>query len=198
MTTPFSFEFLVVVLFIVNVFMFFLLALLIRRINRLPLLVPAPSDDDKERLAADVRKAAAAAAADVTEMLSPLVSEAQNAAVSFDTQIREKRKLSKNLNDALDSRLISLNLLLSRAETLHKELEEQQRKIRLSPPNLHSVNPRLRPFPQENVVDQQRQIIELYLQETDIDTIAQSLSIPKGEVQLVIDLKEKFLAMEQA
>ena len=47
------------------------------------------------------------------------------------------------------------------------------------------------------VIDQQNQIIEMYYQNFDIDTIAQRLSIPKGEVQLVIDLKKKFVAMEK-
>jgi hypothetical protein len=32
----------------------------------------------------------------------------------------------------------------------------------------------------------------------DVDTIAERLSIPKGEVALVIDLKEKFIAMEKS
>ena len=44
---------------------------------------------------------------------------------------------------------------------------------------------------------QQNKIIDLYYQREDVDAIAEKLSIPKGEVQLVIDLKEKFIAMEK-
>jgi hypothetical protein len=32
----------------------------------------------------------------------------------------------------------------------------------------------------------------------DVDTIAERLSIPRREVSLVIDLKEKFIAMEKS
>ena len=45
--------------------------------------------------------------------------------------------------------------------------------------------------------DQQNKILSLYYQNLDVDTIAQKLSLPKGEVRLVIDLKEKFIAMEK-
>ncbi len=88
------------------------------------------------------------------------------------------------MNDALDSRIISINLLLSRADALQKKLEERKNQYNLdSSPNA--------------VLDQQNQIIAMYNQNFDIDSIAQKLSIPKGEVQLVIDLKKKFVEMEK-
>jgi len=46
------------------------------------------------------------------------------------------------------------------------------------------------------MMNQQSQILELYSSSLDIDTIAEKLSIPKGEVQLVINLKKKFMEME--
>ena len=48
-----------------------------------------------------------------------------------------------------------------------------------------------------NVLDQQNSIIDMYNRGFDIDSIVSKLSMPKGEVKLVIDLKEKFKAMEQ-
>ncbi|MBU3954676.1 MAG: hypothetical protein KJ658_21305, partial [Proteobacteria bacterium] len=133
-------------------------------------------------------------AREIMDMLEPLVMESRKAALSFDEQIREKRKLSKDLNDALDTRIISINLLLSRAKALQKKMEDRQQTIQQTVPVFKTVHT---PFRESNVVDQQNQIIDLYYQNTDIDTIAEKLSIPKGEVQLVIDLKEKFVAMEQ-
>jgi hypothetical protein len=49
----------------------------------------------------------------------------------------------------------------------------------------------------DNVTNQQNQILRMYHKKYDIDTIAQELSIPRGEVQLVVDLKKKFLEMEK-
>jgi hypothetical protein len=51
--------------------------------------------------------------------------------------------------------------------------------------------------PAGTVENQQHQILKMYRQNYDIDTIAQELSIPRGEVQLVVDLKKKFLEMEK-
>lgn len=199
MTQILSLEFLVAALCIINVFLFLLLGIIVKRVNRMHLAQgrfpgaasePADRDNPTDQAISD-------SAREIMDMLVPLVTEAKQAASSFDEQIREKRRLSKNLNDAIDSRIISINLLLSRAETLHKRLEEQQKEFRqaaiVPPVQAPSVPPS-----QINVVDQQNQIIELYFQQVDVDTIAQRLSIPKGEVQLVIDLKEKFMAMEQA
>ncbi len=204
MTQVFSLEFLAAALCIVNVFMFIALGLILKRINssfkdramysshERP-AVPYQAGEAVENM--DDEKAGRSAK-DIIEMLTPLVNEAKNAAASFDSQIREKRGLIKNLNDALDSRIISINLLLSRAKTLHNKLEDQQKTFQEDQP----VRPFSSPMPSggTTLVDQQNQIIDLYFQKMDADTIAQKLSLPKGEVQLVIDLKEKFIAMEQA
>ncbi len=203
MTRIFSLEFFVVVLCIVNVFLFVAMGLIIRRINR------RYENEDKHHPGDEIGNAfrtgnpkentgdekAAGSARDILDMLTPLVAQAKDAATSFDRQIREKRALIKNINETLDSRIISINLLLSRAETLHRKLEDRQKTFQEDKPK--------RPFSEPlisggtSVVDQQNQIIDLYYQKMDIDTIAQQLSLPKGEVQLVIDLKEKFIAMEQ-
>ncbi len=148
-------------------------------------LIDPPTSLSEENMAFE-------SAREILDMLEPLVMESKKAALSFDDQIREKRKLSKNLNDALDTRIISINLLLSRADVLQKKLEERQRTIQHEP-----VLKTVLPSREGNVVDQQNQIIDLYYQKADVDSIAQRLSLPKGEVQLVIDLKEKFIAMEQ-
>ena len=157
-----------------------------------------PSEFDAHKIEQMAREqtldAAKASAQEVAQMLEPLLEASRDAALEFDQLIREKKKLTQDLNQALDSKMISMNLLLSRAKTLHKQLEDQQYEVRHSRPNA-PISPAFQKEP--DVLDQQNQIIDLYYKEVDIDTIAERLSIPKGEVQLVIDLKEKFIAMEQ-
>ncbi len=204
MTQLFTLEFLVAALCIVNVFVFITVWMIIRRVNSRFKNSDIHPDPDRrqasyhagETIENQDDEKAGRSARDIIDMLTPLVTEAKNAATSFDSQIREKRGLIKSLNDALDSRIISINLLLSRAEALHQKLEDQQKAFQEDRP----VRPISDPLSSggTTVVDQQNQIIDLYFQKMDVDTIAQKLSLPKGEVQLVIDLKEKFVAMEQA
>ncbi|MBU0973102.1 MAG: hypothetical protein KKC20_20835 [Proteobacteria bacterium] len=189
MTQLVSLEFLIAVLFIIDVFLVILLMLFVKRVGHLKV---ASTVDGQIQARQNILEGQGVSdsAREIMDMLEPLVMESRKAALSFDEQIREKRKLSKDLNDALDTRIISINLLLSRAKALQEKMEDRQQTA----PVFNTVHA---PFRESNVVDQQNQIIDLYYQNTDIDTIAEKLSIPKGEVQLVIDLKEKFVAMEQ-
>ena len=195
MTHIVSLEFLIAVLFIIDLFLVILLLLFAKRVNqRVSQMNPGSKDNSMDpRSVPSKKNDAFDAAREILDMLEPLVEESRKAALSFDQQIREKRKLSKDLNDALDTRIISINMLLSRADSLQKKLEDRQQMIQQMAPVVSTVLP-----PGEiNIVDQQNQIIDLYHQRKDVDTIAEKLSIPKGEVQLVIDLKEKFIAMEK-
>jgi len=177
----FSLEFWIAILFIINFILVLFLFLFVKRVNRVNLSDAHQNYHDNKQVDTSL---ASGSAADIIEMLEPLVSESKKAAISFDKQIKEKKRLIKELNDALDSRIISINLLLSRADALQKKLEERKNQYNLdSSPNA--------------VLDQQNQIIAMYNQNFDIDSIAQKLSIPKGEVQLVIDLKKKFVEMEK-
>lgn len=178
----FSLEFWIAILFIINFILVIFLFLFVKKMNRLNWREPDQKlfdDSGNKEL-----KQVSGSASDIMELLEPLVKESRKAAISFDEQIKEKKRLLKELNDALDSRIISINLLLSRADALQKKLEERKNKF-----NLESSS--------TAVLDQQNQIIEMFQQNFNIDAIAQRLSIPKGEVQLVIDLKKRFVAMEK-
>ncbi|MCD4721898.1 MAG: hypothetical protein K8S13_18865 [Desulfobacula sp.] len=177
----FSLEFWIAILFFINFILVILLFLFVKRMNRLN-----PGEPDQKYCddGCENAKYASGSAVDIIEMLEPLVKESKKTAISFDKQIKEKKRLIKELNDALDSRIISINLLLSRADALQKKLEVRNNQF-----NLESSS--------NAVLDQQNQIIEMYNQNFDIDSIAQRLSIPKGEVQLVIDLKKKIVEMEK-
>ena len=187
----FSLEFWIAILFIITFILVIFLFLLVKKINRLNLGEPDQKYyNDRQEDA----KNASGSATDIIEMLEPLVKESRKAAISFDEQIKEKKRLLKELNDALDSRIISINLLLSRADALQKKLEERQTLANQSFSFPNDSNLKLS---SSAVFDQQNQILEMYNQNFDIDSIAQRLSIPKGEVRLVIDLKKKFIAMEE-
>jgi hypothetical protein len=194
-----SVESFVALLFAVTLVLMFLLILFVRRVNRIRSVVSVLAENlhaGQDGNAQGGSDMAMDSAMEVREMLAPMVTASKEAAEEFDRLIREKKRLTKDLNDALDAKIISINLLLSRAGTIQKNLEEQQAQIRqanaVSSP-VSSVNSKREP----DVLDQQNQIIDLYYQNVEIDTIVERLSIPKGEVQLVIDLKEKFVAMEK-
>ncbi|MBF0468115.1 MAG: hypothetical protein HQK61_04405 [Desulfamplus sp.] len=193
------------------------------------------------------------AAQDIIDLLDPLVKGSESAANAFDHQIKEKQRLIKGLNDALDARIISINLLLSRSEvilnandksiyqgntgrgdsTSARRTDSERRGSSFSslgqePSGLRDNASELRANPfynqdhssgnrsfadidgghnplqgdidtktQENMFDQQQRIVEWYQRGLDVDTIASKLSMPRGEVQLVISLKEKFVKMEK-
>ncbi|MCD4675581.1 MAG: hypothetical protein K8S18_06235 [Desulfobacula sp.] len=187
----FSLEFWIAILFIINFVLVVFLFLFVKRVNRIKL---SDMDQNHHDNGQENAKYALGSSTDIIEMLEPLVKESRKAALSFDEQIQEKKRLIKELNDALDSRIISINLLLSRADALQKKLEERQNQANQSFP-LPDYS--ILKSSSNVVLDQQNQIIEMYNQDFDIDSIAQRLSIPKGEVQLVIDLKKKFVAMEK-
>jgi len=199
MIESFSMEFWIVTLFIINFIFVVFLFLFVKKINRLNLSSSQGFEPNHNFEIGETNNKyrdgslghsdhASESAGAIIEMLEPLVKESKNSAISFDKQIKEKKRLIKELNDALDSRIISINLLLSRADALQKKIQEKQNKAQFATDN--NPAPAL-------VFDQQNQIIEMYNQNFDIDSIAQRLSIPKGEVQLVIDLKKRFAAMEK-
>jgi hypothetical protein len=111
----------------------------------------------------------------LVEMIEPLIKETEAVANSFEAQLKEKKHLINRLNEDLDSRIISLNLLLNRAKAY---MDDESGK----------------PAATGQVYRQQEAILELYAQNYDTEAIAKKLSMPKGEVELVIDLKTKFLS----
>ncbi|MFH1077616.1 MAG: hypothetical protein V1753_12455 [Pseudomonadota bacterium] len=106
----------------------------------------------------------------IDEMIVPLLKEAENVANRFDEQLREKQRIIWKLNEHLDERIISLNLLLNRTD-------------------LYDLS-------KSHVVDEQKSIVVLAGKGLDAESIATRLSISVGEVQLVLDLRKRFSEME--
>ncbi|WP_321494525.1 hypothetical protein [uncultured Desulfobacter sp.] len=198
MMLPVPTEFLVVLLFFIDLFLIFLLFLFIRRVKRLqPGSAPVPGIDLSD-IVAQTREEAKIVAreilAETSETIEPILEASKEAAIEFERLVQEKQALTRKLDQSLDSKIISINLLLSRANALYSQLENQHNSLLNTQPKGGTAL-----FHKEtDVLDQQQRIIDLYYQKIDIDTIAEKLSIPKGEVALVIDLKEKFIAMEKS
>ncbi|MBU0995495.1 MAG: hypothetical protein KJ737_23615 [Proteobacteria bacterium] len=114
----------------------------------------------------------------VIEILEPLLKEAENTAKTFERQIQEKHLLINKINEKLDARIISLNLLMARSES-HLKRE-------MAAPSQEGFH----------VYDQQQAILDLYETGLDSESISKKLSMPKGEVDLVINLKKKFVSMD--
>ncbi len=198
-----STEFWIAVLFIINFFVVVFLFLFVKRMNRLSFLQNSEPDVEfgQKKDPANIGQTSGSAV-EIMELLEPLVTESRNVAISFEEQIKEKKRLIKELNEALDARIISINLLLSRADAQQKKMEDRQSRIshqQAIPEDFVSqisqqVSQQVALTP---VDDQQNQILTLYSQNIEVESIAQKLSIPEGEVQMVIDLKEKFVAMEK-
>jgi len=191
-------EFLVVLSLIIDLFLIFLLFIFIRRANRLQRSSTPMSRADLGDISAQTREKAQVVAKQVltetAEMIEPILEASRDAAMEFERLIQEKQILTRKLDQSLDSKMISINLLLSRANTLYSQLENQHNVLLNALPKRGAEL-----FHKEtDVLDQQQRIIDLYYQKMDVDTIAERLSIPKGEVALVIGLKEKFIAMEKS
>jgi DNA-directed RNA polymerase specialized sigma24 family protein len=122
------------------------------------------------------REAARDAARQVIALLEPLLREAKSTATTFENQLKEKARLVRSINERLDSRIISLNLLLNRAAAQVSDNKNNESSV------------------QNHVFDQQETILKMYGEKHDPEEIAKRLSIPRGEVDLVIDLKKKFSA----
>ncbi|MBF0211725.1 MAG: hypothetical protein HQK68_12670 [Desulfamplus sp.] len=164
------------------------------------------------------------AAKDIIDLLDPMVKDSEVVASSFEHQIKEKQRLIKNLNDTLDSRIISINLLLSRAEVILNSKDSSIYQNQTAPNrsqnqrdygSINSGQRGSRPTfdlnedgwalkddlsqtrKEDNKSEQQKKILHLYQKGFDIDAIASKLSMPRGEVQLIISLKEKFIKMER-
>lgn len=121
-------------------------------------------------------------AAKMVALMEPLLNEAESVAKMFESQIMEKKHLIHELNEKLDSRIISLNLLLNRADAF------------LARPMAPSIGETIQA---DRVHDTQKAILELYQKGLDPQAISRELSVSGQEVDLVIALKKKFIAMDK-
>ncbi|MFW6146925.1 MAG: DUF6115 domain-containing protein [Thermodesulfobacteriota bacterium] len=108
-------------------------------------------------------------------LFESVLKEADTTSQKFNELLEDKHKLIRNLNEQLDKRILSLNVLCNRAEAL---LSKGRRQEQLNTDT--------------NAQDSVREeILEFAEQGYETEHIAKKLSIPKGEVKLVLDMKRK-------
>jgi len=115
----------------------------------------------------------------VVKVFESILTDADKIAEQFKEQLEEKHHLIKRLNEQLDKRIVSLNMLLNRADILLSH-GRQSAEVNDNPVSLNR---------------QQTEVIELAKEGHRVEEIANMLSIPKGEVKLVLDLKKKLSQM---
>ncbi len=102
-----------------------------------------------------------------------LMTDADRISGQFKDQLEEKKHMIKKLNQQLDKRIKSLNVMLNKADALLFD------------------NRRYDTTDQGSFGSQKKEILKLAKQGGNIEYIADTLSIPREEVMLVLDLKKK-------
>ncbi len=113
------------------------------------------------------------------KLLSPFLKDAVKTSYEFDSIIKEKKKLIKELNNKLDSRISSLNFFINRADNVLKK----QEKVDFSRGGEASVT--------EN---RDKKIAYLHEQGFRDEEIAKKVGISAGEVSMIISLMKKLKA----
>lgn len=109
------------------------------------------------------------------ETMASVLAEADKTAEQFKKQLEEKKELMKTLGEQLDNKIMSINVLLNRADVLFEKNERC---------NVETT-------PQAFPCRKEKEIVELHRKGHRPDQIADSLSISKEEVKLVLELKQK-------
>lgn len=112
------------------------------------------------------------------KLFESFLAEADTTALAFKGQLEEKQHLVKRLNDQLDNRITSLNILLNRADVLlssgsNQDIHDSEFSVSLN--------------------SQPTKILEMAEDGHSAEEIATTLSIPKEEVNLVLDLRRRNL-----
>lgn len=102
--------------------------------------------------------------------IEPLLRQAEEAADRFDALLEEKRRIVRDLNEALDRRVVGLNLILERTRAMEAGAERETAG---------------------RVHDQVADMFELADRGSAPEEIAQKTGLPKGEVRLALDLRSK-------
>jgi len=111
-----------------------------------------------------------------TKMFESLLVDADKISGQLREELEEKHQLINGLNEKLDKRVMSLNVLLNRADALLSSYDRGPADAKDNPIFFKS---------------QEKEILKLAKKGIDLEKIAQILAIPKGEVKLVLDLSKK-------
>jgi hypothetical protein len=112
-----------------------------------------------------------------TNIFESLLIDADKVSSQLKIELGEKHQLIKGLNEKLDNRIMSLNMLLNRAGALLSSYDGGPSDANDNPVSLKVM---------------EKEILRLAKEGLELEQIAQVLAIPKGAVKLVLDLKTKF------
>jgi len=115
-------------------------------------------------------------AEELIDLLKTLLDDAQDVAERFEEQLKEKQDIIHQLNDKLDSHIITLNQLVSRAEQSIKTNDKPSSSAIVS-------------NDKTNGFDFRNRIVHLSSQGMTTDEIAHQLSMPKAKIDLVLKLE---------
>lgn len=103
-----------------------------------------------------------------------LVKDADNTAGQFNKQLKEKHHIINKLNDRLDKRISSLKMLINRSDIVLSNHDAAMTAEKTGGRKNHSRH---------------AEIMQLDKKGYSIEEIAQKLSIQRGEVTLVLNMK---------
>ena len=115
------------------------------------------------------------------KIFESVLADADKTALRFKEQLEEKNNLIQSLDKKLDKKIMSINVLLNRADAL---IADQTAIGGDASPPLFSSR-------------QEKEIVKLAREGRDLDHIAGALAIPKGEVKLVLDLRNKYTQLRR-
>ena len=107
-----------------------------------------------------------------------MLIDADRISGQFQNQLEEKKHTIKALNKQIDKRITSLNLMLNRADTLLFDKRQYGSTV------------------QSSLDIQKREILKLAKQGHNVEYIADTLSVSREEVMLVLDLKKNISQAE--
>ncbi len=110
-----------------------------------------------------------------TQIFESLIKDADKMEGQFVDQLKAKSQLVNELNEQLDSRIASLNVLLNRSSVLLSSYDDPER----SDKGL-----------MESPSSRRSEILALAADGHDIAEISKKLSIPKGEVTLILNMNK--------
>jgi hypothetical protein len=114
------------------------------------------------------------------KMYESFLTDADNTSVEFKGMLQEKKDIIKKLNEQLENRIQTLNTLLNRTDALLFKHRQGHQDGQV----------------QDSLKNHTKKIVELAKEGFGLDYIAESLSIPKEEVVLVLDLKKKISQLD--
>ena len=108
------------------------------------------------------------------KIIFPFLSEAKKVSEEFDFQVKEKRKIVKQLNETMEAKITSLNFMISRADAIVNTMSVKE--------NLNE---------EQHLENAEEKIITLYEKGYSNSEISEITGVTEGEVSIIVSLRQK-------